>query len=266
MFSIYSSIYRLSGGFIDYISALDNFCTFADEVVVSTTTDSKDNTIKLLQNYALKNPKVKLVITDLKLDSAYFDGELKDAALKQCTQQYCILLDADERLQINDKMKWVRFAEYLSLNEEYDALFIPVIDLFNNDRCYKSIGFKWYLSKNKSNIGRGIVNFAKKDDGTIFVDKSDSTELIYRDSGNLVKSQYLISPNLSDGDKLQYIKQLPLVYHLGWLNKDSRLLSNAFWQGIWNKRAGHEVTNIIHDKEKLDKIEYWPHGLKLWYE
>ena len=261
-FSIYTSLYNLSAGFIDYKAALDNFTVFGEEVVVATTTDSKDNTIELLQEYQKTNPKVKLVITDFKLDSAYFDGELKNAALKQCLQPFCILLDGDERVTIEDKPQWEKFANLMPSN--CDALLIPVIDLFNSDREYKSLGQKWYISRNSPNLTRGVVNFAKNNDGTININASDSTELI-NINGDLCKSISIFYP---DYPTLQAIKEknYPKVWHLGWLDKENRLKANAFWKPVWENRAGHKVDNIIESKDKLDKIEFWPHGLKLWHE
>ncbi len=267
MFSIYTSLYRLENGFIDWKSALDNFCSFADEVIVSTFLDNDMYTINELENYSKNNRKCTILrVFPGNIRDLDFDGRLKDAAFKICTQPYCILLDGDERINIQDKPKFEKIAKYLDDNK-IDACFVPVIDLFNSEKEYKSIGCKWYISRNLSDLHRGIVNFAKKENGKIDINKSDTCELI-KDNGQLAYSYYLINPSLADYEKLEVIKRddLPVIYHLGWLDKEKRLKSNEFWQPVWNNRAGHEVKNIIHSKDKLDKIEYFPHGLKLWYE
>lgn len=268
MFSIYTTLYNLKNGFIDWKSALDNFTSFADEVVVGIFS-SDIRTSNLINCYVRSNEriksgecKIKLVNSESTLEDLDFDGKLKNAALKRCTQPYCILLDADERIDVKDKFNWQIWADYLFRSPSVDALLIPVFDLYNSDKEYKSVGTKWYLHKNLPYLHRGIVNFAKKENGKVDTNKSDTCELLSFDDKLCGAS--LITGNLTPS----YIQanNIPKVWHLGWLDKEKRLKSNAFWQPIWNNRAGEEVKNIIHSKERLDRIEYWPHKLKLWYE
>jgi hypothetical protein len=263
MWSIYTSLYNLNGGFIDWKDAIENFASFSDELVISTLPKDKD----IIEQYLIneysqhkQNALIKIVPIDISLDDLAFDGKLKNAALKACTQPFCILLDGDERIDVKDKEKWVIWAESLSKEVQHDSYLVPVIDIFNSNREYKSIGQKWYLHKNLPHLNRGIVNFAKKGD-KIDHTKSDTCELIY-DDGNLCRSI-----SLCGFPSIESIKKIGIkIWHLGWLDKEKRLKSNEFWQPVWNNRAGEEVKNIIHSKDKLDKIEYFPHGLKLWYE
>lgn len=260
MFSIYTSLYNLNNGFIDWKAAIENFMNFADEVVVATTDSDINQLHEYIQTSCPEKYKIKIALCDDSiLDSMDFDGKLKNAALKQCTKEFCILLDGDERVSVEDRKYWVQRANGIK-HTIWDSVYIPVIDLFNSEREYKSIGHKWYLHKNLPELNRGVVNFARKDGHHININKSDTCELIY-DDGSLCKTLTLGYPTLD------FVKNIGAkVWHLGWLDKDKRLKSNAFWQPVWNKRAGEQVTNIIHSKEKLEKIEYFPHGLKLWYE
>lgn len=262
MFSLYTSLYRIATPdcFIDWRTALDNFSSFGNQVVVATFANNIED-IELLENYAVSNKKIKIVTAETDLDDPFFDGKLKNAALKGCNEEFCILCDSDERIKITDKPNWEKAARYLRQLDNIDAFFVPVIDLFNTEREYRSLSQKWYLSKNLPNLNRGVVNFAKRDNNTIDVSKSDSTELIY-DDGTLCKTASLIN-NLN----LKEIQDLGMkVFHLGWLDRQKRLLANSFWQPIWSARAGKNVYNIIQTNEELDEIEYWPHKLKLWYE
>jgi hypothetical protein len=262
MFSIYTSLYNLDNGFIDWKSAISNHSCFADELVIATLPKDFPILHEHIQNFLIERHKVKLInCEEISLDDPFFDGKIKNEALKYCTQPYCILLDGDERIDIKDKDRWIAAANFLS-RSHYDAFLLPVIDVFNTDKEYKSIGLKWYLSKNLPNLNRGIVNFAKKEDGSIDIDKSDSTELIYSD-GSLVKSVPIHSGSLN----INSVRELGIkIWHLGWLDNKKRLSSNAFWQDIWDARAKRKITNIIHSEEELNKIESFPHGLKLWYE
>lgn len=262
MFSIYTSLYNLDNGFIDWKDAIKNFIDFADEVVIATLPSDA----KLLQDYChpgwVSNDIKIVTCDDISLDDLAFDGKLKNAALKQCTESFCILLDGDERVRIADKNNWTNLARYLD-NSDYDAFFIPVIDLFNTEREYKSLGQKWFLHKNSPDLYRGIVDFAWTDNtrNKINISKSDTCELIRQD-GSLCNAASIVGrlslPAINDlGAK---------VFHLGWLDKQKRLQANAFWSGVWSNRAGYKVNDIIQTAEELNEIEYWPHKLKLWYE
>lgn len=262
MFSVYTSLYRVSRPdcFIDWEAALDNFSSFGKQVVVATFGNNQDD-IDLLENYAIFNDKIKIVTVDTDLEDPFFDGKLKNAALKGCNEEFCILCDSDERLRLADKPNWNRAAQYLRQLDNIDAFFVPVIDLFNTEREYRSLGQKWYLHKNLPNLNRGVVNFAKRDNNRIDISKSDSCELIY-DDATLCRTISLI-----DKLSIKAIDDLGMkIFHLGWLDKQKRLLANSFWKNIWEARAGRPVHDIIETKEELDEIEYWLHKLKLWYE
>lgn len=257
MFSVYTSLYNLNNGFIDWKGALDNFLSFADQVCVATLPDNPED-FNLLSKYS---GKVSVTIADTELSDPLFDGKLKNAALKMCREEFCILLDGDERVRLNDRPQWEMTSKHLSYMDDVDAFFIPVIDLFNSEREYKSIGQKWYLHKNLPELHRGVVNFARKNNNTIDTNKSDTTELIYKD-GSLCRTISLVNEL-----NIRAIKDLGVkVFHLGWLDKNKRLLANKFWSPVWNSRAGITIDNVILDKEELNKIEYFSHGLKLWYE
>jgi len=258
MLSIYSSLYNLSANIFDWQRRLIEFRDFADEVCVATSTDCKDDSVEVLSKFCFDN-NIKCVVTDIKFSDYAFDGKLKNAALKACSGEFCTLLDIDEAVSPKFRDSWRKLAFKLE-KSEYDAVFVPVIDLFHDLNHFRSLGQKWYIHKNKPNIERGIVNFAKLDNGKILHTKSDSAELIYSD-GNLVKSVFLINPNLDNNEKLTQIRQqnCPVVKHFGWLNKEQRLKQQAFWNPVWSNRAGFEVNTEID----FDKIEYWPHNLEI---
>jgi len=262
MFSIYTSAFNIESGMFDWKKSLDIFSNFGEQVVVGTTAFSNDNSCQLLREYSKTKKNVKVVVTDFSLDDMAFDGKIKNAALKECNEPFCILLDLDEMPRLADKLNWINLANHLN-KLDYDAFFIPVIDLFNTEREYKSFGVKWYLHKNLENLQRGVVDFAWVDNAKtkIRINQSDTCELCYTD-GTLCRTISLI-------DKLTLfdINNLGIkIFHLGWLDKQKRLLANQFWGPVWSSRAGRQVTDIIDSIDELNKIEYWPHGLKLWYE
>jgi hypothetical protein len=255
MFSIYCSVFNLKANLFDWKAALLKFRAFSDELVVATTKNN-DNSILELYPFCVEHD-IKLVVTEKSLDDYDFDGFLKNAALRACTQEFCILLDLDEEINIKYKDNWINFANQLK-KTSLDALMIPVIDLYNSEEEYKSIGTKWYLHKNKPELGRGIVNFAKLPNGRINHEKSDTCELIHIKTGDLCSATPIFPMNIIDEQKLKYLKQYnTYVIHRGWLNKQQRQKQQQFWEPVWSNRAGFEVNTKIN----FDKITYKKHNL-----
>ncbi len=236
MISIYSTAYNLSAGMFDYAAAIERWSQFADEVVIATNSVEDWN---LLMEETLETDKLKVILTEIPFSEYDFDGKLKNAALQACSEPYCILLDLDEYIPVNQKSQWLRLIETINtLNQK--AVLIPVIDLIQDSFHYKSLGYKWYLHQ-KEGCYRGIVNFAKKEDGKIDITKSDTTELIDK-HGNLIPAMYLISPAMDNEDKLQAMKDCGIyVVHTGWLDKETRVKQNDFWYPHWQNRSGREL-------------------------
>jgi hypothetical protein len=255
MFSIYTSLYNLDNEFIDWKSALDNFSAFADEIVISTLPQDYNFLYDFVHSKPIKNNFTIEVCDDISLDDLAFDGKLKNAALKKCTQPFCILLDGDEEIPLYNKLLWEQYANFIE-NSNADGIMIPSINLCKDKYHYKDIGWKFYLHKNNIGIERGIVNYAKLDNGKINIQLSDTTEpIINGELGKFIK----LSNNIND------IKNgvIPFVFHHWGDNFEKRLKQNQFWLPVWENRAGKEVKNIILLKESLEKIEIFPHGLKI---
>ncbi len=256
--SIFTSAYNLDSGLFDWENVLWGFIySFASEVVVATTTDCKDSTVEKLEQFSRAH-NIKLVVTDIPFSDLAFDGKLKNAALQACTKDVCCLFDLDEKP--NNKDSWMKAAEQLE-KSSFDGLFIPVIDLYNSFEEYKSIGFKWYMTKNHRGIQRGVVNFARLPNGKIDHTKSDTTEAINSD-GRLINAAYIIGPNQSEEQQLNILRtqDCPYVIHYGWLDKEKRKKQSEFWSPVWSNRAGFEVDSLQTD-ESLNKIIYKPHNL-----
>lgn len=256
MFSIYTSLYNLSDGFIDWEDALTNFCSFADEVVIATFKNDQKS-IDLIREYAMESlPYIKVVPVDIDINDIAFDGKLKNAALKACTQPFCILLDADEFIPLSTKDRWIKYTEFLSKFPDLDGFFIPSVNLCRDVFHYKDIGYKIYLHKNSPNLFRGIVNYARTDNHTIDINKSDTTELI-DSNGNLAKLSML-------SNSLDYLKNngVPYVFHKWAIDFNKRIAQNNFWEPVWSNRAGKQVNHSI-TREKLEKIEVFCHNLEI---
>lgn len=265
-FSIYSTAYNLKAGLFDLDKSIKRFCDFAEEVVIATNTQEDWG---ILLSYQTKHPNLKVVCAEeISLSDYAFDGKLKNVALQMCTGDFGILLDLDEYIPLNQKSTWQHIAHkwISSITDPFSspaALLIPVIDLIQDTKHYKSIGFKWYLHTMRgigsSGVQRGVVNFAKLDNGKIDITKSDTTELIDYE-GNLIPSSYLFNPELSHADLLDLMRHYNMfVVHEGWLNKEQREKQSAFWKPHWENRSGQPSQDA--DLNNLYSQQYPTHNL-----
>jgi len=270
--SIYASVFNLSKIGFDWKSTLTNWTAFLRGhsqivIAVNTSTDSTYEDICSFICELKKDPRnqtdYQVVKTDIPFENPLFDGLIKNEALKKCTREFASLLDIDEVIPLSTRAAWEGAMDFLS-RSTYDALLIPSIDLFHDEKHYKNCGAKWYLHKNRPHIMRGRVGFAAREDGTTDISRSDTCEATYT-NGDLVRHTSLLDPRFPDDLKLQYMAQggIPYVFHLGWLNREQRLKQSAFWVTHWNRRNGSEVVKTLTDSD-LDKIEYRQHGLPHW--
>jgi hypothetical protein len=268
MFSIYTSAFNLIKNNFDYKSALENFCAFADEVVVAVNI-SEDNTFEALSSLRAKYPNLNIIRTSFPYEEVSWDGNIKNAALQATTQEFKIGLDMDERISLRDKGKWESVAYSLRFSE-FDSFLIPSLNLWGSldtvkDSLEENIKFKWYL--HKGGLFRGTVNFAKLPGGKIDITKSDSCELI-DSNGNLAKSKRFYSHVESLDEWLTFINNNIFIYHLGYASFSDRELRNKFWAPRWSEKiGGAEIPkNIIFSAKEMAEQNIRQHNLRLWDE
>ena len=264
MFSIYTTAFLVNKNEFDYQEALFNFCQFAGqdgEVKVAVPTEDEDGTFDTLYKWKEANHpfSANLEIFSYKIEKSNpgFDGELKNAALQECTKEICIGIDLDERLCLWQRERWVELANIL-LETDHSAVFIPSVDLYKDVNHYRCINHKWYLHK-RAGAYRGVVDFGRLDNGHHDIKQSDGCELINKD-GKLFHSVMLC--NNYNPDFLQ-ANNIPFVFHLGYLDLDNRILRNKnFWKEHWSVEAGEDVYVPLTKEEITDKAI--PHTLELW--
>jgi hypothetical protein len=248
MISIYSSAFNLITNNFNYIFAINNFCNIADEVVISVNT-SQDNTLEELEKQQDKFSNLKIISSEISYDDPLLDGKIKNYALQNTSHNtpIKISLDMDEYIPLWQKPIWLNLATQL-LQDTCLCYMIPSINLFKDKNHYFSITPKWYM--HKLGLFRGPVNFARKNNGYIDTNKSDSCELIDA-NGNLVPSK--TAP--CDIESLEK-HNLPFVVHTGYLSLENRLLRNEnFWKKHWFLESGGIAPpHKIH--EKLEDFDY----------
>lgn len=275
--SIYTSFYNVVKMTYSWKECLTNWLAFLNgsgQIVIAVNT-SEDDTSKVVRewvkSFKVSHPtnhtSIDVIDAEIPYTDPEFDGKLKALALSHCKEPFCILLDCDERILPTQRLQWMKLAQELEKNPQIDAMFIPVVDLFRDESSFKSVGQKWYIHKNRPFLTRGVVNFARKPDGTIDHTKSDTCELIYKESGDLARTASIMMPNLPDFLKMGQLDSghVPFVVHLGWLDKEQRIKQSKFWQPVWSARAGQEV-KTESTIEELDKIKAMRHILPSWRE
>ncbi len=254
-FSIYVSAFNIQNGLFDWKNTLDKFSNWAEELVIGTTEFSNDDTCQLLKNYANSKSNVKIVITDFRLDSPTFDGDIKNAALQYTTEPGKILLDLDEEIPLSQKPLWKEHLRVLLNTSNVDGFLIPSINLCGSINTYKDIGYKFYL--HKSGLKRGVWRYATNRDGSIDITKSDTTEPLLP-NGDL--GRFSMLPN---DIELLRTGEIPYVFHKWAVDINTRIQQNKFWSPVWSNRAKKEVDNIILDSKDIEKIEVFDHNLPL---
>ena len=133
----------------------------------------------------------------------------------------------------------------------------PSVNLYKDKNHLKDINAKWYM--HKKGLFRGPVNFARKEDGTVDTNKSDTCELIDAD-GNLVEWK----PFTKDLFVLENFAY-PFVVHTGYIDLEARLKRNEeFWSEHWRKESGGEAPpHKVHASMEDFTEEAIPHSLKI---
>lgn len=250
--SIYSSAFNLiKNGFIGWKDSIIKSCAFADEVVIAIN-KSKDETLIEIQNLNLLN--LKIIDCDVSYTDPLLDGKLKNIALQNCSGDILIQLDLDEYIPIHQKENWIKLGTSLLNQHSIQSIMIPSINLYGSWDNYKDITPKWYM--HKRGLFRGPVNFAKKDNGTVDTNKSDTCELIDF-AGNLVPTVCL-QCELEDLDRNNIF-----VVHYGYLDFNARIKRNKeFWSEHWLRESGgEEPPHKIHKEISDFEQSFYKHNL-----
>lgn len=269
-FSIYSSAFNLIKNNFDYRGAIKNFTSFAEEVVIAVNS-SEDDTFRVLSNFQIDFPNLKIISCNFSYDDPLLDGKIKNFALQNTVNKWKIGLDLDERIPIRHKDLWVMLANRMD-SMDIDSWMIPSLNLWGSiyeikEKVGENLGTKWYL--HRDGLQRGAVNFARNPDGTVDTSRSDTCELIDSD-GNLVKSVNLIqSIPKSIEDYLFFLEnQATFVYHLGYASYEDRVMRNKnFWKKHWKTESGgKEPNHKVHMDSSEFKEKTVRHNLKFWDE
>jgi len=259
-YSIYTSCFNIVKNDFNYwkitITKWLQFIEYGNkgEIVIAVN-KSQDDTLKTLKEYFGQHECIIIVESDFDYNDYSFDGKIKNFALQNTKNQICLGLDLDEYPSPNIP-SWESISSQF-LNSNYEAVFLPVVDLCKSMNHYKSIGSKWYM--HKQGLHRGIWSKAKLENGKIDIKKSDTCELLNKDE-NLCAATSIFT-ELSVDQIKKY--NMPFIIHLGWLDWQGRKNQNQTWQPVWSNRAGYEVDDIIHNQESYDNIKIFEHNLSI---
>jgi hypothetical protein len=270
MFSIYSSAFNVIKNSFDYESAVENFCNFAEEVVIAVN-KSEDNSFEAFKDLEKKFINLKIISVDFDYSDPLLDGKIKNAALQKTSNIYKIGLDLDERIPKRHKDRWIRAAKMMYEHPMIYGFLIPSIDIWKSLEYIqadpnKNKNFKWYLHKEK--LYRGAVNFARLENGKIDREKSDTCELLDQ-LGNLVNTPKIYANFENDEDYFKWLEEEAIfVFHIGFLDFEKRIIRNKnFWNKHWETVSGkkHETAMTLEQFDKRS-TKLKKHNLKLWDE
>lgn len=276
MIAIHTSIFNVESMRFKWREAIQNWFQFlagTGEIIIAINI-SHDKTPELVRAYCERlqsespqsNTKIKIVDIDIPYTNPAFDGLGKAAALSHVTQPYAVLLDIDEFLVPSQRKLWMGMVRELENRRNIDALLVPVVDLFGDEQHFSKTGSKWYLHRNNLNLTRGVVNFARRADGTFDTKLSDSCELIAKDTGELVRAAPILMPELPDFLKITTLEsgETPFVVHTGYLDLEQRLRQTEFWKNHWENREGKPGSQPKTTLADLEKIKRYRHNLPDW--
>ena len=257
MISLATSAFNIESNDFDIESAIKNWEMHVDEIVISTI-PSFDSSLEILHSLKSSKP-IKIIEEDFSMDDPEFDGKLKNSSHQASSNKIVIQCDLDERL--GGKVDtWRSYAESLLNSPDIYGIMIPVVDLYGSYYHFSAINKKWYMSK-REGTKRGVVNFARKEDGNIDVEKSDTCELLDY-NGDLAPCLDICSAHSLD--PLEYCKLMnPFVWHLGYVDIERRTKINSWWKPHWENRKGGEIDNIKTSVEELENVEVAEHNIQI---
>lgn len=262
-FSIYFHLFNAIENSFQYKEAIDNFLSFADEVVCATM-PSRDETLEELKKIAAAHSNFKLVETNINITDNRFDGKLKTAALEKTTHPIKIIADADERFVLSGKDQWQYYATLL-LQQRYDGFLIPVVDLWGDElkiRRSKDIGQKFRMHKGTI-VSRGVIPQAELGNGLFDPTISDNTEPLNQNGQLGLFGSIIDSFQLKAENAWMLGKTIPYVLHYGYLDFQKRVdLNKAFWDDKWKSYSGKKQ-NVTTDIETLKAEKTITHRLVL---
>lgn len=280
-FTIATSVFNLVKMRFSWVEAFENWLSFlagTGQLVIAVNT-SDDGTPEAIREWAAKwqaeHPESATRVDILDIAIPYsnpaFDGMGKAAATAVATEPYVILLDCDERVNPRQRRKWDVLARELEVSP-YEAFLVPVVDLIGDERHYKAdhlLCAKWYIHKRLPHLTRGVVKHAWNPDGVTWdTSKSDSCELINRETGQLARAASILAPGLPHYLTVPQLEsgEIPFVYHLGYLDMEQRVRQSAFWRGVWDERAGQPGKEPETTLATLEAIPRYRHNLPSWRE
>lgn len=229
MISLYTTLFNISRLNVNFDDAFSNWLYYCDEIVISTfTKEVAEVKEEISKSKFYDSNKIKIVSKQLDIEKdVFWEGKLKNKGLQSCNNEVVIQCDLDERIS-GKPILFHYLCNHILSHASPRSIMLPTIDLYEDLDHYVNIGYKWYMHRKKG-THRGSVKWARKDNGDLDPEKSDTCELIDKDA-NLIPC--LGKVDLEDDG--------PKIIHLGYLDLKERNNVNEFWGKIWNHRSEGE--------------------------
>jgi len=232
---------------------------FADEIIVSDTSNINEGTKDILQDLSKDFGKNFKIITPTFIDwnaknSGIYDGLSKAFARESCTGVYCWQQDVDEVIEQTPDIRQKIENLASKLDKENPLISTLVVEYWGSTGKVRIDINSWKerLSLNDPNITHGIpMSHRKLIDGLLYSHQgSDGCNVIYKNSGQPVNCLNFVTAQSEDVRRKAVVDQqfvpvyenwvnkigdrLPVVHHYSWWSVYSKMEKyKKFWNNSW---------------------------------
>jgi glycosyltransferase involved in cell wall biosynthesis len=250
-------------------SLLANF----DEVIV-VDAGSTDGTWEQLQTIEGIRAYQHIVDFDHPRWAIHSDGDLKTAARKYVTSDWCWQMDVDEVIHSGQREKIQSLLK--SIPKAFNVVSLPVVEYWGSTGKVRIDvnPWKWRISRNHEGIIHGIPRELrlKDDDGNLYASAgTDSCDYVYEETFKRLqhasfydKSAHEIRTRALESNTQfldiyqtwfdQIVEELPTVYHYSWYDIERKITSyKTHWSSFWKSMYDLDTEDTAENNVCFDK-------------
>jgi glycosyltransferase involved in cell wall biosynthesis len=266
-----------------------NALEFCDKVYILNANSSDADTDAIYKEFSDHTANIVMKNSENKWDmnDKAIVGRMKQEARQMVKEEYCVYLDADEILHVNNPAV---LTDMILNNSQADVYAIPYFTFFGSP--YQIANFKdaenfwrWKVFRNLPHIGHGIHAKARQynDQGKLYMDKaiSDGCEIINLDTLEIMPSMMFMPPQYVEAGNIyrttpttmkekslisvmfsECLNEFPIVcWHYGWVNfKEKAQNALAYWTKTQAYKDGDEHSQLFDGLCSKVEGEIWIDG------
>lgn len=265
-----------------FVESIESMLDFCDEVVVADSSNDNGDTLKVLNELALKNDKLKIFHVNVPWDApnhGIYDGQMKAVARSKCTGDYLWQQDLDEVVDAGSRKKIEDLIEKAApYMEQAPVICLPVVEYWGSKgKARIDVNpWKWRLSKNLPHITHGIpAPLRKWENGLLYAKPgTDGCDYVHKDTGEVIPSSNFMNNDIETLRREAFTnpiaakkygiwmsmvcETLPYIHHYSWYSIEGKILKfknfwNDSWLSLYNERKV-EGWNPFFANKKLNEV------------